>query len=311
MVTAFAMTMDKVIVVLVFLYILMVGIYAYDKFWMHGSLQETVFTLLLCIALPGVGFAIVWLKDYYSERKTEKDYREIYEGDSFFQDELRVLRPLNKDKELNNVPMEEALAINDYELRRKVVMDTLKEDNTMEYLTVLKEALENEDSETSHYASSIIMLLQEKTQNRIMKKEKEFSLHPENEETGRELEQELYELLVSRLLTEENLKKYYLQYTKISDRLLKEELPGEEIFLHRLVICYQQGDFTDAQNILTRYEKSYPGSEDAVLARIKLCIYTRDGDGLTKFMEELGKRPVVLTQKTLEYIRFFRQGGKK
>ncbi|HJB28718.1 MAG TPA: hypothetical protein IAA06_07980, partial [Candidatus Blautia faecavium] len=119
MVTAFAMTMDKVIVVLVFLYILMVGIYAYDKFWMHGSLQETVFTLLLCIALPGVGFAIVWLKDYYSERKTEKDYREIYEGDSFFQDELRVLRPLNKDKELNNVPMEEALAINDYELRRK------------------------------------------------------------------------------------------------------------------------------------------------------------------------------------------------
>ena len=98
---------------------------------------------------------------------------------------------LLREKELNNVPMEEALKINDYELRRKMVMDTLKEDNTLDYLNVLKEALENEDSETSHYASSIIMLLQEKTQKQILAKEKALEEDPENQELGRELEEDV------------------------------------------------------------------------------------------------------------------------
>lgn len=311
MVGEYTMTMDKVLLAIFLLYIVMTALYAYDKFWMHGSVQETVFTLILCLGLPGVGSAILWMMDYYSEKRTEKDYSEIFEGNSFFRDELSLLRPLDKEKELNNVPMEEALKINDYELRRKMVMDTLKEDNTLDYLNVLKEALENEDSETSHYASSIIMLLQEKTQKQILAKEKALEEDPENQELGRELEEELFVLLDSRLLAEENLRRYYLEYDKVSDHLLKEEMPEEKLFRHRISICFQKGDFTGVQEIIRQYENLYPKSEDAVLCRLQFCIYTKDSAGLAAFLGGLGDRPVTLTQKTLEYVRFFRTQGKK
>lgn len=292
--------------ILVLLYVFMSCLYAYDRFWNYGRLQEALFTLLLCVTLPVVGFIFVWIKDYYAEKKEEKDFSEIFEGDAFFRDELKMLKPLDRDKELNRVPMKEALIINDYELRRKMVMDTLTEDNTLEYIDVLQEALENEDSETSHYASSIIMQLQAKVQNRMTQREKEFERNPQDRKVMVLYERELFQLLTSRLLEKDNLRRYFMRYAKLSNRLLEEQKPEEEYILHRVQICFLERNFTETIPILERYLELYPKSEDAVLCKIKLCIYTKDRKGLESFMNSLSSRPVILTQKTLEYVRFFR-----
>lgn len=295
--------------ILVLLYVFMSCLYAYDRFWNYGRLQETLFSLLLCLLLPVVGFVFVWMKDYYAEKKEAKDFSEIFQGDAFFRDELKMLRPVDRQKELNRVPMKEALIVNDYELRRKMVMDTLTEDNTIEYIDVLKEALENDDSETSHYASSIIMQLQAKVQNRMTLREKEFERNPQDFEAMAMYERELFQLLTSQVIEKDNLRRYFIRYRKLSDRLLAREEPEEEYFLHRIEVCFLEGNFTEAQPLLDRYLELFPKSEDAVLCKIKLCIYTKDKKELESFIASLSARPVILTQKTLEYIRFFRNRG--
>lgn len=300
------LNMDMVRWILIGLYVLLSCLYAYDKFWNHGSIQESLFSLFLCLVLPGIGFIVGWMMDYYGARGEERDYTELFEGGSFYRDELKVLRPLNKTKELNRVPIGEALAINDFELRRKLIMDTLKEDNTLEYLDVLREALENEDSETSHYASSIIMQLQANVQNRMVLLEKEFELHPDNTETAAAYERELFELLSSNLLPKENMRKYFLRYARLSERLLAAPLPEEDHLRHRIDICFLEKDFTRGAAVAEQYLELYPSSEDAVLCKIKLCIYTKDWKSLNDFLQTLSGRPVILTQKTLEYIRFFK-----
>lgn len=311
MLMGIAMDINTIRWILVLLYVFMSCLYAYDRFWNYGRLQETLFSLLLCIILPVAGFIFVWIKDYYAEKKEGKDFSEIFEGNSFFRDELKVLKPIDRNKELNRVPMKEALVINDYELRRKMVMDTLMEDNTLEYIDMLKEALENEDSETSHYASSIIMQMQAKVQNRMTQREKEFERNPEDPEVMVLYERELFELLTSRLLEQDNLRRYFLRYKKLSDRLLEQESPEEEYIQHRLQVCFLEKNYTEAIPILDRYLELYPKSEDAVLCKIKLCIYTKDRRALEEFINSLSARPVILTQKTLEYIRFFKNGSSE
>ena len=62
---------------------------------------------------------------------------------------------VNKAAELNVVPIEEALLINDYSTRRQVLIDVLKMD-AFRYIDALKSAVINEDTETSHYAVTAI-----------------------------------------------------------------------------------------------------------------------------------------------------------
>lgn len=311
MVTEVYVFPEWILWILIAVYLGMSALYAFDKYWEKNSLQEALFTLGLCVMLPVAGFVIVWMKDYYARKKDQKNLFEIFQDSSFFQDELKILRPMDMEKELNRVPMAEALLLNNYELRRKMVMDTLKEDDTIEYLSVLKDALENEDSETSHYASSIIMQLQADVQKRMIESEKIFDQNPENKEAAEKYERELYELITGGLLGTVNMRKYFLQYEHLCEHLLGTEKPEERYFLHRIRILFLEKNYTAVPEILERYLTLYPKSEDAVLCQIQLCINTRNYDGLKAFLGTLSSRPVILTQKTLEYIRFFRKGGKK
>lgn len=303
------MTLPLFWIILLLLYLLMSGFYAWQWYWDSGDIQEALFTLLFSLFIPIVGFLVVWIRNYYVEKHQEKQYEDLYSENTFFRDELKILRPIDRESEMNHVAMEEALVINDYHTRRRLVMETLQEEHTMDYLEVLKKALENEDSETSHYASSIIMQLQARAQSSLMEQQKAFEQYPEDTQIQDVYEQELYQLLSGELLEKENLRKYFIQYEKLSDKLLERDVVQENHYLHRIFLCFRQKDLSRAGPLTRRYLQEYPESEDAVLCRILLCIHTRDKETLSAFLSQLSERPVILTQKTLKYIRFFSKEG--
>ncbi len=291
---------------LIILYLLMCLIYALEKRWNEAGAQEICFTLLLCLFIPVLGFIFLKVADYVSKRNVSRDYSGIYRGERFRQDELSMLKPLDYETEVNQVPMKDALKLNEYEYRRKVIMNTLKEENTQDYIQVLKEALENEDPETSHYASTVIMQLRQKIQEAVILREKLYEDHPDVPEYAYDLEEELYRVIDSDVYEKENIRKYYLLYEKVSNQLLQQEHPKEICFFHRLHVNFRQGNFTQMKELSIHYLKLYPSSEDAVLSMIELCILTKDGALLGKLMDALPQIPARLTQKTMQYIRFFK-----
>ena len=60
------------------------------------------------------------------------------------------------DRDINITPMQEALVVSDVKRRRKMLLDVLKKD-IRRSLGSIAIALNNPDSETSHYAASVIM----------------------------------------------------------------------------------------------------------------------------------------------------------
>ncbi len=300
-------TWQDVLPVLAVLYLLLCVVYALDCFYTEGSMQETIYSFVVCAFLPVIGFILVWMRNYYAKRRMEHDLSSIMKDEGFFEDDLSFLKPLDRETEINHVPMEEALALNNFEFRRKRVMETLSLSDTMSYMGVLRMAMENEDPETSHYASSIIMLMQEQMQTSLQQKGYDWERNKADRAAGCEYEEELYRLLTGELLDAQSLRRYHIAYEQLSEELLRAELPEESLLRHRFEIAMDTGDITVASQVVERYLALYPHSEEAVFEKIMLCVRMKDRPALTSFLESLSDRPVVLTRRVLDCIRFFAQ----
>ncbi len=175
----------------------------------------------------------------------------------------------------------------------------------MDYLEVLRMAMENDDSETSHYASSIMMMLQGRIQSSVQQKLRTLEQHPEDKETALMCEEELHKLISSGLLDAQSLRRYEAAYSKLSDTLLAAEAPQECVFSHRAAWCLSKQDYSTAARVLEKYLAQYPESEEAVYDQLCLYIGTHDFEGLQSFRRTLGTRPVHLTSRTLKLLRVF------
>ena len=302
--------MERVMQVLLILHVLLSLVYAYDWFKEHERVQEALFRLVMVLLIPVVGFLFFHVLDFASRRNQEADLEGLYLGSQNYDNDLELLRPMDMDAELNRTSVEDALRMGDYRTRRQAVMETLKTEDNLEYLEVLRKALENEDSETSHYASAVIMDIQKKIQDNLTMREAAFEREPDNVAVMQALEQELYRVITSGVYDEHNLHKYYVKYKMVSDALHSQEEPQEEWFHGRVQVDLATGDVGHARQVCRQFRDCYPDSEDMVVDTIKVCIKASDREGLDEFLAQIPSMPVLLTDEALQYIRFFRKRGR-
>ena len=283
--------MELILWILLALHLLLGVFYALDWFQDYGRLQETVIRLVLALAFPVVGFLLCKLVDYFLKKAPQFQMDSLYLGHGEMLDELELLRPMDKSAEVDKVPG----------------VDTLREQDTAEYLSVLKEALLNEDQETSHYASAVIMDLQKRIQASVLERQRAYRQEPEDPQRQEELEGELYRILESGAFDENSLGRYYAQYREISDVLLARE-DGDPQWYHRRVgVDLRTGEDVHAQETAEAFLEKFPENEDAVVDCIQVYLQMRDRKALDRLLDRLGDLPVVLTQKSLTYIRFLRE----
>ena len=291
------------------MYVVLCLIYGYLLARQRTSWQYGLYCVVLSIDFPGFGFKFMWICDAFEEVHKPKAYSELYIDEDFHADNYRILKDVDYEKEANYVSMEEALSIGSFEYRRKMIMQLLEEKDTMQYLDILQSALQNEDTETSHYASTVIMELQRIVQEDLIKIERQYEINPKEHENASAWENLLYEVLCSNLYDEFNKKRYFIKYADVSNKILEEEMPDEIFFQHKIHILLIEKNYTEVQILCERYLECYPHSEDAILCRMEGYIQARDMDGMKVFLQNLSSRPVILTQKTLQYIRIFNRKG--
>lgn len=272
-----------------------------------GSVQKGAFVLVVCAALPAAGPLMLGLGRLASRRgrKKARDYSDFYLGRDFQYSDLRYLQRLDRVKEADRVPVGEALSLSDRSYRRSMIMRMLEEENSLQYLDGLQTALSNEDGETSHYASVVMIELRRKVQTRLEQTEYAYRADPGDLQRAEQWEEELYQVLNTRLYDEFNRRLALSKYEEVSDRLLKRPVPRRAHLRHRLKLEIQQKNYGEAQRLCSIYQTLYPDSEEAVLAQVQIFIATKDAQGLQSFLQHLRERPVLLTTKTLDYIRVF------
>lgn len=243
--------------------------------------EHIVPIVLLPIAGPGMALTIELLNLLEKEGKTPLPLAQVSPEEDIL---WRTLKSYHETGDI--VPLEEAILIDDPKNRRKFMLQTLYED-PLKYLDILMLAKNNDDVETSHYATTTIANTQRQfhlaTQNLAAVVQK----HPENIQALDEYIETLEKYIVSGLLEEHLLRNMRLEYQGVLDRKLARTQHDRQTLIRKLRNSLALGDYPAALDASAILKEEWPHDEQTWIEAVRVCVEGRDHERLVEVLSEI------------------------
>jgi len=268
------------------------------KFILCVKCPETaLFGLLTSLLIPPFGLVFA-----LAIKRSGKHY-----GDEAGEKENFILSPISAEVEKFRVPISEALILNDHTVCCALLMDALKNDPS-NYLFGIREALAKGDPETAHYAAAAVMEIKRILLNSIRELGVSFQDGSLTAEEKGEYVEVLKKALDSQLFDSYNESWLQSLLEEVLDSIVSTN-PSPKVFSDRAELAISKHDYAEAIKYANEYIVRYPEEEDAYLISIQCLTAMRDTEGLQAFINDLKNRPVKLTVKTLQYVRYMIDTG--
>lgn len=226
---------------------------------------------------------------------------------AFSKERVRTQLKADEEREMNVIPLEEAIAVNDQKSLRAAMLNVLKGE-IRNSLSAISLALETKDSESSHYAASV--LSHELSEFRMEVQKLYLGIREEAEDqteyedmmldyTDNVLKQKVFTELEQRRFVQMMAEAAESFYTK--DPAAMSEKHYESVCMRLLEI----GDFENSEKWCIRLAKQYPDRLSAFTCRLKLYFIVRNREAFFQTLDALKKSDVVIDNETLELIRIF------
>ena len=260
------------------------------------------FVMLLCPVIGPLFFIISYLLDKILFW-TAPDLEDVI----FSKDRVKIQLKADEERVRNMVPLEEALAINEKTDRRTVMMNMVKGE-IQDSRAAIALARDSEDSESSHYAASVMTDELNEFRRRVQALSWEI-LQEEEDETEYEemLIDYMNQVLKLRIFTIIEQRRFVHIMADTAEKLrqkdqskLKEE-QYESVCLRLLEI----EDYTDSEKWCAWLAEQYPERLSAYTCRLKLYFTLQNKEAFFTTLNDLKKSDVVIDRETLELIRVF------
>ncbi|MDD7548025.1 MAG: hypothetical protein PUJ81_03530 [Lachnospiraceae bacterium] len=276
------------------------------------SRKKVAMRSLIMLYAPGIG-PLLFFISYLFYRLLF--YRKVDLSDVVFSKEKsKELVRINEEKERDFVPVEEAIEVADKGELRELVLNMAQGDYS-ESLSAINMALNAEDTETSHYAASI---LQDAINDfRMLVRKENARINDIDEEDESKREQLIFDIkklfvYMNKVLEQHILSKLEQNgYTDILDKLLEKyyRLAGasitSEMYEAMALRLIETEKYDRARSWCERALWRYPNTLASYTTLIKLYFSCGDRDNFFKTMQELKESNIVIDRETLELIRAF------
>lgn len=258
--------------------------------------------MILCpfVGVCVVFFSYLWYKLFFNEPVDLEDV-------IFSKERVKTVTHAEEERERNIVPLEEAIEITDAKNLRVLMMNVVQGD-IQKFLAAISMALNGEDTETAHYAASVLQdalndfrITVEKRRKQIMEEKKNREILAES------LMEYMNEVLKQRVFTDMEQKNYVavmdeiceIYYEDRSDLMLSNQY--EEISMRLLEI----EDYDNCQKWCERARVYYPNTLSTYTCQMKLYFTKGEKERFFEVLDELKHSTVVVDSETLEMIRVF------
>lgn len=225
----------------------------------------------------------------------------------FSKEKKRTFIPAEEDRECNLVSLEEAIEVTDTDSLRGLMMNVVRGD-IQKSLSAIMLGLNSEDTETAHYAASMLQDALNKFRTNVQKQYDLFIKEPSGQlELAGATVDYMDQVLVQHVFTDLEQKRYVdimdeiceLMYDK--DRNCMTSARYEAISMRYLEL----GDYDNSEKWCRRAEYQFPNTLATYSCLLKLYFNSGQKGKFFEVMGELKHSPVVLDHEMLELVRVF------
>lgn len=218
--------------------------------------------------------------------------------------DVKQFRSVHVENEINFVPIQDALILNDNKTKRKLIIHSLKE-NSIQNPDILRQALQNEDSETSHYAATAIMEMKRKLLNSIREYSVMLDEKPNDVEVLTSYAEVIKEYLRSGFLDRGTYQRYQSLLSSVLEKILESQKINKDHFIDKILCELELMNHRKASYYSELFLEEYPEDEMAYIMAMKLQYTLQNPIALQQIINELKKQPVHLSAKGLSIIRYW------
>lgn len=267
--------------------------------------QVLIMRMLVVGFLPVFGLLLLGITDTFkrtskknvNELMLESDLLKLAEGSIIF-------RRADMEKEMNIVPVEDILFLNDTGTRRKMLIDVLKE-QTIWQIGTLETALQNEDSETVHYAAAALTEMQRNLQLQLQDLSVKYEENKQDLGVLRAYADVLKKYLDSSLIDQRTYVKYSYTYSFVLESLLDIYQEEESYFVDKINCELMNQSYESAAQYCQLFHEYHPESEQPYVMSLKRFFTIRDYAGFVAEMNRLKSSSVKISHTTLMMIRYW------
>lgn len=263
----------------------------------------------MAMFLPLLGYLLfiyLWFRGMLI--KTEDKLETLFCVDDECKDGHKSLKVINVKRELNLIPMEEALLMNDIHIKRKMMLELIK-DNMGKYPEILKMALSNEDSETSHYAATAVVELRRKMTLSLQTWSNRYKMKASEQDVLVNYANVLSESLHSNILDESNYNSVKSIYRVLLKELLDINGLEQKYYIDKISYDIEDGDYLSALFYSERFITAFPRNEEPYMLYLKLYYLLHEKEHFDAILKKLEDTSIVLTKHTWSNISFWRNAN--
>lgn len=258
--------------------------------------------MLLCPVVGPLFFIVSYLL-YKILFWTAPDLEDVI----FSKDRVKIQLKADEERVRNMVPLEEALAVNEKKNLRTVMMNMVKGE-IQDSLSAIALALDSEDSESSHYAASVMTDELNEFRTRVQTLSQAIE-DEEEEETAIEelLIDYMNNVLKLQIFTPVEQKRFVKIMANTAERLRQKDLTKlkEHQYEGVCLRLMEIKDYISSEKWCSMLANQYPDRLSAYTCKLKLYFTIQNREAFFATLNDLKQSDVVIDNETLELIRVF------
>lgn len=225
----------------------------------------------------------------------------------FSKERVKTYLHADEERERNVVPLEEAIEITDKENLRNLMLNIVRTDINQS-LSKVALALDGEDTETAHYAASVLQDTLNEFRNNVQKACDRIEKTEEHQvDIACRLIEYMDEFLKQHVLTDLEQKTYVNKMESICELIYQKE-PLRLLNVHYESVAIRLleiQDFEKSQKWCERAVYHHPNTLSTYTMQLKLYFTSNQKEKFFSVLDELRGSSVVIDKETLEMIRVF------
>lgn len=281
-------------------YVLLLVIVILSFILKRGVTKGAAYEWLILFLLPFSGLLFLKFPIFDTHKTVGLD---SFSGEAKAKRQKLYIADIAKDREI--ISIQDVLAINSVYEKRSVVMDLFSYDSA-QYVKELQIALGDSDTEVSHYASAAIVGMKDRLEGKLSATQNDFLNNPSDENAARYLVS-IKAYIESGALNENRIRKYEELFCAFIDEWEEEDpLHKQEWFPTLLAYLTHLGYKEKTMALVERFVQE-TNSQDAYVAALKASYAFRRTEDFRRYLAELRKADLVLTDYHYDILQFFLQ----